>query len=97
MSIPSETARPARRPAPSAARVEAEGLYRLVQAGRETISSVRKLIAISGGLDEQLKNIDSLDAKDRKKLLDMLKFRKQVREEFERLVAEGPCSRDVRT
>jgi hypothetical protein len=76
------------RPTRSPARIEAEALFRMVQAGRHSVANVRELIAVPPGLEEQTKQGDLLTGVDRNRLLATLRFRKQVLKEFDTLVSE---------
>lgn len=78
----------------SPARVEAEALYHMVQAGRDTIENVRDLISVPAQMEEQVKDLNYPNPGDQKRLLATLKFRKQVLVEFESLV-EGERSPEL--
>ena len=75
-----------RRPSRSPARVEAEALYHMVQAGRDTVDNVRELIAVPPKLEAYVRDLSFPNAGEQKKLLASLRFRKQVSKEFESLV-----------
>ena len=75
-----------RRPNRSPARVEAEALYHMVQAGRDTVDNVRELIAVPPKLEAYVRDLSFPNAGEQKKLLASLRFRKQVSKEFESLV-----------
>ena len=75
-----------RRPYRSPAVVEAEALYRLVQTGKDTLDSVRGLIAVPLHLEAHVKDLQYSDPDDQRRLLASLRFRKQVLKEFEHLV-----------
>ena len=70
----------------SPARVEAEALYHMVQAGRDSVDNVRALIAVPPRLEAFVRDSDLATFGEQKKLLASLKFRKQVLKEFESLV-----------
>jgi hypothetical protein len=70
----------------SPARVEAEALYHMVQAGRDSVDNVRALIAVPPRLESFVRDSGFASYGEQKKLLASLKFRKQVLEEFESLV-----------
>lgn len=70
----------------SPARVEAEALYHMVQAGRDSVDNVRALIAVPPNLEAHVRDLSFPDPGDQEKLLASLKFRKQVMKEFENLV-----------
>lgn len=75
------------RPNRSPARVEAEALYRLVQAGKDSVNDVRNLITVPPRLEQQVKELRYAEPAEQKRLLAGLRFRKQVLREFENLVA----------
>lgn len=70
----------------SPARVEAEALYHMVQAGRDSIDNVRALIEVPPNLEAYVMDLDFRNPGEQKKLLATLKFRKQVMKEFNDLV-----------
>jgi hypothetical protein len=70
----------------SPARVEAEALYHMVQAGRDSVDNVRALIAVPPRLEASVRDSDFPNPGEQRKLLASLKFRKQVMQEFESLV-----------
>lgn len=80
---------PHTRPNRSPARVEAEALYRLVQAGKDSVNDVRNLIAVPPRLEQQVKELPSAEPAEQRRLLAGLRFRKQVLREFESLVASA--------
>lgn len=88
---------PHTRPSRSPARVEAEALYRLVQAGRDSVNDVRNLITVPPRLEQQVKDLPSAEPAERKRLLAGLRFRRQVLREFDNLVAReqsaGPAEK----
>lgn len=85
---PFQQPRPHFRRAPSAARVEAEALYRLVQTGRDSLENVRGLIAVPPKFEQGVKELGRSDARVQKTLMASLRFRMQVSNEFESIVAE---------
>jgi hypothetical protein len=70
----------------SPARVEAEALFHMVQAGRDSVDNVRALIAVPAKLEAYVRDYPFPNSGEQKKLLASLKFRKKVLEEFESLV-----------
>jgi hypothetical protein len=70
----------------SPARVEAEALYHMVQAGRDSVDNVRALIAVPPNLEVYVQDLNFPNPGEQKKLLASLKFRKQVMKEFDELV-----------
>lgn len=80
------------RPYRSPARVEAEVLYRLVQTGKDSLESIRGLIAAPPQLEAHVRDLNLSNPDDERKLLASLKFRKEVLTEFESLVVEENSS-----
>jgi hypothetical protein len=88
MNFRARKSRSRSRPTRSPARIEAEALFRMVLAGGNSVANVRELIAVPPGLEEQTKQGDLLTGVERNRLLNTLRFRKQVLKEFDALVSD---------
>lgn len=75
------------RPTRTPARIEAEALLRMVEAGGQSVANVRELISVPPGVEERTRQGDPRSGVERNRLLTTLRFRKQVLKEFDELVS----------